>query len=48
MAVLGIVHSLPASKTLSFLHALSLFNWGEFGQGDSVHIHSIWIVVRAR
>ena len=47
-AVLSIVPGLPASKALSFLYALSSFDWGEFGQGDSIHIHSIRIVGRAR
>ena len=47
-AILSIVPSLPAPKALSFLHALSLFDWCEFGQGDGIHIHSIRIMVRAR
>ena len=47
-AILSIVPGLPAPKASSFLHALCSFNWGEFGQGDGVHIHSIRIVVRAR
>ena len=48
MAILSIVSSLPAPKALSFLYALCLFNWGEFRQGDGIHIHGIRIVVRAR
>ena len=44
----GVVSSLPAPKALSFLYALCSFNWGEFGQGDNVHIHGIEIMVRAR
>ena len=40
--------SLAAPKASSFFHAFSSFNWGEFGQGDSVHIHGIRIMVRAR
>ena len=47
-AVLSIVPSLPAPKASSFFHAFSSFDWGEFGQGDGVHIHSIRIVVRVR
>ena len=45
---MSIVPSFSASKALSFFHTLSSFNWGEFGQGDGIHIHSIRIVVRAR
>ena len=48
VTVSSIVSCFPASKTLSFLYALCLFNWGEFGQGDGVHIHGIRIVVRTR
>ena len=45
VAVLSIVSSLSASEASSFLHTLCLFNWGEFGQGDGVHIHGIRIMV---
>ena len=45
--VLCIVPCFPASEALSFLYALCLFNWGEFGQGDSVYIHGIGIMVGA-
>ena len=48
VAILSIVPSLPAPKASSFFYAFSSFNWGEFRQGDSVHIHSIRIVVRTR
>ena len=48
MTISSVVSSLPAPEASSFLYALCLFNWGEFGQGDSVHIHCIRIVVRAR
>ena len=48
MTILGIVSGLSASKASSFLYAICLFDWGEFGQGDSVHIHGVRIVVRAR
>ena len=47
-AILSIVSGLSAPKASSFLHAPCLFDWGEFGQGDSVHIHGIRIMVRAR
>ena len=47
-AISSIVPGLPAPKALSFLHVLSSLDLGEFGQGDSVHIHGIRIVVRAR
>ena len=46
--VSGVVSGLPTPETLSFLHALCSFDWGEFRQGDSVHIHGIRIMVRAR
>ena len=48
VTISSVVSSLPAPKALSFLYALCLFDWGEFGQGDSVHIHGIRIVMRVR
>ena len=48
VAISSIVPGLPAPKASSFLHALSSFDWGEFGQGDGIHIHGIRIMVRAR
>ena len=48
MTVLGVVSGLSASETPSFLYTSCLFNWGEFRQGNSVHIHSVRIVVRVR
>ena len=48
MAILSVVSGLPAPEALSFLHVLCSFNWGEFGQGDGIHIHGIRIVVRVR
>ena len=48
MTISSIVSSLPAPKALSFFYAFCSFDWGEFGQGDGVHIHGIRIVVRAR
>ena len=46
--ILSIVSSFSAPKASSFFHALCSFDWGEFGQGDGIHIHGIRIVVRAR
>ena len=48
VAISSIVSGLPAPKASSFLYALCSFDWGEFGQGDSVHIHGIRIMVWAR
>ena len=39
---------LPTSKPLSFLYALCSFDWGEFGQGDSVYFHDIGIMMGMR
>ena len=47
-AILSIVSGLPAPNTLSFLYALCSFDWGEFGQGDSIHIHGIRVMVWVR
>ena len=48
VTISSIVSSLSAPKVSSFLYALCSFDWGEFGQGDSIHIHGIRIMVRAR
>ena len=48
MAVSSVVSSLPTPKALSFLYAFCTFDWGKFGQGDGIHIHGVWFVVRAR
>ena len=48
MAVSSIVSRFPASKTSPFLHALRVFNRGEFGQRDGIYIHGIWVVMGAR
>ena len=47
MTVLSIVSHLSASKTLSFLHVFSLFNWGELRQGDSIDLHGIGVSLGA-
>ena len=48
VAVSSIVSGFPASKTSPFLHALCMFNRGEFGQRDSIYIHGIWVMMGAR
>ena len=48
MTVPSVVPGFPAPKASSFLHALCLFDWGEFGQGNGVNIHGIGIVVGTR
>ena len=48
VAILSIVPGLPAPKALSFFYAFSSFDWGEFRQGDDIHIHSIRIMERVR
>ena len=48
VAISSIVPGFSAPKASSFFHALCSFDWGEFGQGDGIHIHGIRIVVRAR
>ena len=48
MIVPCIMSYLPTSKPLSFLYALCSFDWGEFGQGDSVYFHGIGIMMGMR
>ena len=47
-AVSSVVSWFPASETSPFLHTSRAFNWGEFGQRNSIYIHSIWVAMGAR
>ena len=48
VTVSSVMSSLSTSEASPFLHAFSLFNWGEFRTSDGIYIHSVGIMLGVR